>query len=82
MDDAIKRLRELGLYAHTGQDWELIIHWSATEPTCPTITFGPEDEVRYRRDPDGDKIEEGLNSLVDAVKDDLCAGKLAPSSDE
>lgn len=65
MTDAMDRLSTL--YALTGEDWELDLNHSLTEPTCPCAIIQPEgwNISRYRYD--CDTIEEAITRACEAV---------------
>lgn len=73
------------LFAATGRDWELNLHHTLTEPTCPTAVITPEgwDIARYRCD--FDSIDESIRKAVDLVKAEVLGrrveGSYSPVSD-
>ena len=68
-------LGSLGLYSVTGRDWELRVHHSLTEPTCPTAIIGMEnafiddnESVLFRAD--RRTIDAAIIAVVDMAYDE------------
>jgi len=76
LDKILKPLEDL--YTVTKLDWDLSIHHSLTEPTCPTIIIKPEGSTitRYQAHCDPNKFEESLQGLVNLVVAEIIEGKL------
>lgn len=73
LTDAYEKLGDL--YTKTNLDWELVVHVTLTEPTCPTVIIRPEggNSSRYRFD--CDTIEEGIAKAVSAVHREVLLGE-------
>ena len=78
MMDVTEKLLALGsleLYSVTGRDWELRVHHSLTEPTCPTAIIGMEnafiddnESVLFRAD--RRTIDAAIIAVVDMAYDE------------
>lgn len=76
--DIYAKLRS-SLYAKTKRDWQLTVHVTLTEPTCPTVVINEEGGKSSRYRFDRDTIEEGVAAAVDAVYREVILGeKVAP----
>lgn len=71
------RLAEL--YKKTGDDWDLLISVSLTEPTCPCVVVQREggNSTRYRVD--RDTIEEGIAAATElAYREQILGEHITP----
>lgn len=68
------------LYGATGVDWDLTIHHSLTEPTCPSVAINPEGMNLNRFRVDADSIEEGIETAVQMVFEQVILGLPGQSS--
>lgn len=58
-----------GLYKVTGYDWDLTVHHTLTEPTCPSVFIKPFAAKDDKHAPAGerfdcDTLEEGIAAAV------------------
>ena len=78
--EILKKLAEL--YKITGEDWNLTISVSLTEPTPPMASITPEsrkNSTRYTAW--GDSIEDAVNQAIDAVHREVILGeRIQPSA--
>ena len=73
--ELLKPLEDANLYSLTGDDWEILIHISLTEPTCPTVVIRKEDRNSTRYRFDRDTAEEGIAAAVSAVMREVVHGQ-------
>ena len=69
IDEALKPLRDL--YRITGEDWNLRVHISVTEPTCPTAIIYPDGWALSRYRCDGDTIETAIIGAASMVFNEI-----------
>ena len=67
IEEILKPLIDANLYKLTEEDWDITIHMSLTEPTCPTVVIRKEDSNSMCYRFDRDTVEEGIRAAVEAV---------------
>ena len=75
-DDVEKALDKLSvLYSLTGEDWNIRIHHTLTEPTCPMVTIQPDGLNLMRYSSFADTIREGILQAAEHVYRELVLGE-------
>ena len=75
IEEILKPLIDAGLFVKTGCDWDITIHMSLTEPTCPTVVIRKEESNSTRYRFDRDSIEDGVRAAVNAVLREVIDGE-------